>query len=271
MACGLFDVPDFLVEKIIASVVEADKNALRVLPLVSKTWLRNLQRLQLPFAFLKANIRYPAGELKRLLIAGETTEAIEKTIMAQRDVTLCRSVEEVQRVYAAQHRAWEIAEINLCRSREVTDVSAFANFIALRKLNLCGTGVTDVSALVGCLSLQELNLYETDVTDISSLARSKALHKLCLGSTRVTDLSALATCPNLCILDLDDCWELQNVSALAVCAKLHTLSLRDCTEVTDVSALAGCAALHTLDLKGCTALPDAQSLPALLSRVQITM
>ena len=85
-----------------------------------------------------------------------------------------------------------VTDLNLSGNKGVTSLSNLPN-MALKTLDLSGTGVSDLSSLTGLTALETLNLSNTRISDLTALKSLTALETLDISNTGVTKLDSLIT------------------------------------------------------------------------------
>ena len=119
-------------------------------------------------------------------------------------------------------------------------------FPRLTSLLASDCSVTDISALAECVSIKTLNLSRSQISDLSSLTMLKSLEELYLDGISVADVAVLANFSDLRVLSLSGCG-IQDISWIADLTDLETVILSS-NQISDVTIPEGAMAVRKLDL-----------------------
>jgi GTPase SAR1 family protein len=118
---------------------------------------------------------------------------------------------------------------------ELSNISALAPLINLRKLNISNTKVSNISVLAALTNLEELEIYTTKITNIKPLSGLTKLTSLKLSETAIEDIPEIENLIELQHLYLTN----TNISNISFASKLINLKTIDIgnTKVTNLRPL----------------------------------
>ncbi|MDZ7608457.1 MAG: leucine-rich repeat domain-containing protein [Cyclobacteriaceae bacterium] len=137
-------------------------------------------------------------------------------------------------------------ELNLARSRIITDLNPVDQLKRLKKLDISNSVITDIFPVRNLTTLEELDCSGTAVEDITPLKYSRSLKKLSISNTPVSSIMVIENFDQLEVLNLEQTVidSLPPVSQLVHLRELNCAS----TNLQRLDSLKGLIALEKLDL-----------------------
>ena len=111
------------------------------------------------------------------------------------------------------------------KEAQVTDLSAFSEFVRLKELHFSGTAITDLSPLIHFTSLKSLHATNSPIQQIELLNQLSGLEDLDISNSPVDELKVIGSFPNLKKLNCSGT-QIKKLDPLKV---LSTLEYLDCS------------------------------------------
>jgi len=100
-------------------------------------------------------------------------------------------------------KAADREELNLARSRIITDLNPVDQLKRLKKLDISNSAITDIFPVRNITTLEELDCSGTAVEDITPLKYSRSLEKLSISNTPVSSIMVIENFDQLEVLNLE--------------------------------------------------------------------
>lgn len=141
--------------------------------------------------------------------------------------------------------------LNVSQCKNIVDIRRVMGLLALRTLNLGGTGIERLPDMRALVSLRELMLSHTLVRDLSPLVALRGLEKLeLLGCDGICDISPLAVLRTLRTLVFNRSEGIRDLRPLFGLTELVHLDFEDCDQIVDIRPLVQATKLIFLGLGG---------------------
>lgn len=125
------------------------------------------------------------------------------------DITFMRKMEQVE-------------VLDLMNNPELSDISALAGMVKIKRLELDRTSISDISVVRNMQDLEYISINETKVEDISALRGLNKLNTLDMYGTPVKDISMLAELPEIKDINAQKT-KVEDVSSFVKAGKLKVL------------------------------------------------
>lgn len=129
---------------------------------------------------------------------------------------------------------------------EISDISSFANFEALRNLEICNNKITDISALTDRKLLSTLHLDGNQITDISALATTPSLSWLQISDNQISSLAPLSNVEQLGYLYVNRN-KLTSLDGLENALKLKVLQATE-NQIENINGITNCTILEQFNI-----------------------
>lgn len=188
----------------------------------------------------------PLGTLKTL-----NNLTVDKT--AVRDFSVLKDCEILSVVSAQSCGITDISTLTnkaishlYLNSNEISDISSFVNFEALRTLEISNNKITDISALADHKILSTLHLDANQITDISALASTPSLSRLQISDNQITTLQSLSNAEQLGYLYVNSN-KLTNLDGLENALKLKVLQATE-NQIENINGITNCTILEQFNI-----------------------
>ena len=176
---------------------------------------------------------------------------VDKT--AVRDFSALKDCEALHNVSAKECGITDISTLTnkaisylYLDNNEISDISSFANFEALRNLEICNNKITDISALTDRKLLSTLHLDGNQITDISALATTPSLSWLQISDNQISSLAPLSNAEQLGYLYVNRN-KLTSLDGLENALKLKILQATE-NQIENINGITNCTILEQFNI-----------------------